>query len=461
MPLPPNPRGNSVDTLKNDAQIDARPNPQIQTPAAKPIPHPGCSPAPTSPHLLTPHHAFIASPHRTSPIPSVPLCLRGESPVFPHPTSQLTDSASHELAKLKSQLHALASPDGFAPTRDEFARAIRRTSRPYCKFFKTYDDFIRSCGLRSAVDRRRELAADQRAAAWAAARDPSPSSPAPSIANSLAHHNSEAPSMWEAVGSGVGAAGSFVRAPSSIPLHQSSPFAKGGGGIAQRMRSDDGGGVGGFGIPQASLPQSCNGIRINPKPNKPTPRTNEPFYGDPIHCCEMAHAPVNEQGVVLLFGMLAKKLNFRIEMVRTGYPDCEAKRKGPDGKWRRLRIEFEFKTSRFNHDPAGCDLIVCWEDDANPTNLEVLELKNHVGQEPSKEPEHAVPLIAAPSDQCVPLTQLAAPSDQCVPSAAADPINEPDPAPPSDKETSASTPNSQEPTDPVLCPEGATACSHG
>jgi hypothetical protein len=318
MPLPPDPRGNSVDT----PQPDARPSPQIQTPAAKPIPHPGQTAvaALASATPVTPHHTPVA-PNPKSEIPN--------------PKSQLTDSASHELAKLKSQLHALASPDGFAPTRDEFARAIRRTSRPYCKFFKTYDDFIRSCGLRSAVDRRRELAADQRAAAWAAARDPSPSSPAPTNAHSQ-----------------------------SAAAHDNSSF-------------------------QSPIRNPQSAIRNHSPTPKPKPRTNETFYGDPIHCCDMAHAPVNEQGVVLLFGILARKLNYRIEMVRTGYPDCEAKRKGPDGKWRRLRIEFEFKTSRFNHDPAGCDLIVCWEDDANPTKLEVLELKNHVGQEPSNAQEPA------------------------------------------------------------------------
>ncbi|MBL8888191.1 MAG: hypothetical protein JNK16_16155 [Phycisphaerales bacterium] len=81
-------------------------------------------------------------------------------------------------------------------------------------------------------------------------------------------------------------------------------------------------------------------------------------------------------------------------MVRTGYPDCEAKRKGPDGKWRRVRIEFEFLSSRFNHDPAGCDLIVCWEDDANPTRLPVLALKNHVGHEEPAEPAETKPPAA-------------------------------------------------------------------
>lgn len=115
-------------------------------------------------------------------------------------------------------------------------------------------------------------------------------------------------------------------------------------------------------------------------------------FGDPIHGYELLHAPTNEQGVVMLFGMMAKKLGFLVEVVRTGYPDCEAKRKCEDGLWRRVRIEFEFATSRFNHDPAGCDLIICWNDDAKHLGVEVLELKKFFSAEaqtPTQTPDQS------------------------------------------------------------------------
>jgi len=108
---------------------------------------------------------------------------------------------------------------------------------------------------------------------------------------------------------------------------------------------------------------------------------NELVFGDPIRGYDLLHAPTNEQGVVMLFGMMAKKLGFLIEVVRTGYPDCEAKRKCDDGLWRRTRVEFEYATSRFDHDPAGCDLIVCWDDDAKNLGVEVLELKKFFDKE--------------------------------------------------------------------------------
>jgi hypothetical protein len=78
-----------------------------------------------------------------------------------------------------------------------------------------------------------------------------------------------------------------------------------------------------------------------------------------------------------------KKLQFRIEQIRPQYPDCIAYRKaGNDEK--RIRIEFEFKSSNFKshkHDPKDCDCIVCrhhdWPD--SPKQIEIIELKRHFG----------------------------------------------------------------------------------
>jgi hypothetical protein len=50
-------------------------------------------------------------------------------------------------------------------------------------------------------------------------------------------------------------------------------------------------------------------------------------YGNPIDFRGLRHEPVNEQRVVLLFGMLAKDLGYMIEAVQNGFPDCDAKRR--------------------------------------------------------------------------------------------------------------------------------------
>lgn len=118
-------------------------------------------------------------------------------------------------------------------------------------------------------------------------------------------------------------------------------------------------------------------------PNVPNHRhtklSDRPTYGNPIDFRGLRHEPVNEQGVVFLFGMVARELGYHVEAVQTGYPDCEAKRQVDAGKWQRVRIEFEFESRNFRdhgHPPDGCDVIVCWRHNwlECPPNLEVVEL---------------------------------------------------------------------------------------
>jgi hypothetical protein len=102
-------------------------------------------------------------------------------------------------------------------------------------------------------------------------------------------------------------------------------------------------------------------------------------YGNPIDFRRMRHEPVNEQGVVLLFGMLAKELGYMIEAVQTGFPDCEAKRQIAPDRWQSVRIEFEFESKNFydhGHPTKGCDVIVCWRHNwaECPQDIEVVEL---------------------------------------------------------------------------------------
>src|SRR5947199_4898322 len=96
----------------------------------------------------------------------------------------------------------------------------------------------------------------------------------------------------------------------------------------------------------------------------------------------LTYAPINEQGVVLLFGMLADDIGFSVESIRVHYPDAIVidYRSGKNTRGVRKYVEFEYLSSSFgrqNHDPKECDMIVCWEDDweNRPKELEVLELK--------------------------------------------------------------------------------------
>ena len=104
-------------------------------------------------------------------------------------------------------------------------------------------------------------------------------------------------------------------------------------------------------------------------------------YGESLNPFPMAHAPTNETGVVFAFGMLAKELGFVILHMQAAYPDCVALRWVGENTWRLVRIEIEFQSINFvkhKHDLAGCDLIVCWEDNWPECPVEVLELRKVV-----------------------------------------------------------------------------------
>jgi hypothetical protein len=108
---------------------------------------------------------------------------------------------------------------------------------------------------------------------------------------------------------------------------------------------------------------------------------DRPTYGDPMDFRGLRHEPVNEQGVIFLFGMLARELGYMVEAMQTGFPDCEAKRRMGPGRWKRVDIEFEFESRNFRdhgHPVDGCDVIVCWRHNWHecPEDIEVVELSN-------------------------------------------------------------------------------------
>jgi hypothetical protein len=111
------------------------------------------------------------------------------------------------------------------------------------------------------------------------------------------------------------------------------------------------------------------------------PLGDRPVLGERIDFRGLLHAPVNELGVVYLFGILSEDLGFIVESVQSGFPDCEGKRRLKNNRWQRVRIEFEYISSNFvvhQHDITKCDLIICWEHDWKNCPLEVISLKEHL-----------------------------------------------------------------------------------
>ncbi|MHB8653105.1 MAG: homing endonuclease associated repeat-containing protein [Terriglobia bacterium] len=113
------------------------------------------------------------------------------------------------------------------------------------------------------------------------------------------------------------------------------------------------------------------------------------LYGEPIEFRGLRHAPINEQGVVYLFGMVSRELGFSVEALQQGFPDCEGKYLHDKNHklWAKARIEFEFRASNFRehcHDENECDVIVCWENDWPDCPLRVVELKSEIMRLPSR-----------------------------------------------------------------------------
>jgi hypothetical protein len=112
---------------------------------------------------------------------------------------------------------------------------------------------------------------------------------------------------------------------------------------------------------------------------------DRPLLGEVTQLPGLAHEPVNEMGVILLFGMVARQLGFIVESVQAAFPDCEARMEMQPGRWQRVRIEFEYESRAFkqhNHDAAQCDVIICWRHNWKgcPAKLQVLELSRMMKQ---------------------------------------------------------------------------------
>jgi hypothetical protein len=98
--------------------------------------------------------------------------------------------------------------------------------------------------------------------------------------------------------------------------------------------------------------------------------------------CPLVCGPVNEQGVIFLFGVMAEKLGFVVLRIQTEFPDCEALMQVEEVKWERVRIEFEYESRNFLkhlHEAGECDVIVCWRHNWPECPLDVVELRERIG----------------------------------------------------------------------------------
>lgn len=104
---------------------------------------------------------------------------------------------------------------------------------------------------------------------------------------------------------------------------------------------------------------------------------HDSIVGDLINFRGLVYSPINEQGVVFLFGKVAADLNMYVEEIKPGFPDCIARRFTGRG-WDRVRVEFEFESKNFlqhKHNHEDADLVICWDHNWPNCPLEVIELR--------------------------------------------------------------------------------------
>ena len=133
--------------------------------------------------------------------------------------------------------------------------------------------------------------------------------------------------------------------------------------------------------------QGQDGMEMPPSPEceqkKPRVMTDRPVYGPLIRPCPMIHGPINENGVLYLFGTVSDRLGFVVTLIQGAFPDCYAMRLVDVDRWQPVRIEFEYESRNFLrhlHDPSQCDIIVCWKHNWPECPLEVIELSKIVGE---------------------------------------------------------------------------------
>lgn len=98
----------------------------------------------------------------------------------------------------------------------------------------------------------------------------------------------------------------------------------------------------------------------------------------PLNRWGLLFEPRCHEEVLYMFSVLHKDIGFPyILQIGTGYPDVTA----INAKGETKRIEIELFASQFDHDPKGCDYIVCWDNDLpeKPSNYpEIIVLKDYL-----------------------------------------------------------------------------------
>jgi hypothetical protein len=98
----------------------------------------------------------------------------------------------------------------------------------------------------------------------------------------------------------------------------------------------------------------------------------------PLNKLGLLFEPQTHEEMIFLFSKTHEKIGFPyVTKIQAAYPDVFAL----DNDRTMKRIEIETFASQFDHDPKGCDFIVCWENDLEtvPEDWpEIIQLKDYL-----------------------------------------------------------------------------------
>jgi hypothetical protein len=251
---------------------------------------------------------------------------------------------------------------GHAPSYPELQRTVKATRRTIRKHFVTYTQALRECGLERQGGGR-HLQMDTLFRDWA----------------EIVRKIGKAPTVGEyEMHSRFSVQPLFTRFGSWRQAHlgmldyaQEHGLAEEWSDVVHMVRAAQKKGRGTTG----------KGMAPEQTPARPRILRDRPTYGPPLTPGPLAHGPVNEAGVVYLFGVLAARLGFVVMRIQTEFPDCEAMRQVDQNVWQKVRIEFEYESRNFLkhlHRAEDCDLIVCWTHNWPACPLEVVELRGEI-----------------------------------------------------------------------------------
>jgi hypothetical protein len=264
-------------------------------------------------------------------------------------------------------IRACAKKLGRAPSYPELKRAINVTRRSIQKYFATYTRALRECG-QERQGSGHQVQMDALFQDWAEVVRKVGRTP--TVAEYELHGRFSVQPLFTRFGT-------WRKTPGGMLAYaQKQGLAKKWGDVMKIVSASQGKEPGSSrkGVP----------LKLKRRPVRPFPKImrDRPTYGLPLMPGPLAYGPVNEAGVVYLFGMLAARLGFVVTRVQTEFPDCEAMRQVDEGLWQKVRIEFEFESRNFLkhlHRPEECDMIVCWTHNWLECPLEVVELKGEIG----------------------------------------------------------------------------------